>query len=152
MTAPRVPVRYLPLGSPSDGPKVLFLVWHGPVVVCGGGPWWGRVGTGRVGIPGTTRVGIPGTTQLAYIGIARAQPLALARGSASARSLQALLGPPHNLAPRTQHMALQPQYGRDSIKYILKLVDIPECHHKVSMRPGMLPVSKRAPKVTTLNS
>ena len=42
--------------------------------------------------------------------------------------------------------------GRDSIIYILKLVNSAECHLKCSMRPGILPVSKTRPKVMTLNS
>ena len=53
-------------------------------------------------------------------------------------------GRPRVHAPRTQ-------YRRDSGIYILKLVLNPECHRKSSMRPGILPISKTRPEITTLN-
>ena len=40
----------------------------------------------------------------------------------------------------------QAQYRRDSVKYILKLVNIPECHHKTVMRPAIVPISKNRPQ------
>ena len=46
----------------------------------------------------------------------------------------------------------QDQYRRDSRRFILKLVNNPECHHYLLMRPGILPISKTGPKFTTLNS
>ena len=48
---------------------------------------------------------------------------------------------PSDVQPRPQD-----QYGRDFIKYILKLVNIPECRHFSLMRPGIVPVSKTAAK------
>ena len=94
----------------------------------------------------------PATLPTHHIGIARAQPLpqpAFLRPPWHSRALCAL---PHTMAPRTQYTALQDQYRRDSALNILKLVIIQECRRKSFMRPGILPVSKPAPKVTTLNS
>ena len=83
-----------------------------------------------------------GTTQRVHIGIARAPPLVLPGSTVSLQALQALPGPsahlqlPHPLVPTYS------QYGRDSIKYILKLVNMGECRLKSMMRPAILPISK----------
>ena len=77
--------------------------------------WCGQVGTG-VGY-------YPATWSSLKIGIVRAQ---LMPGPHLLRPLwhsRPLLGPPHTIAPRTQHGPPACQYGRDSIKYILKLVE-----------------------------
>ena len=50
-------------------------------------------------------------------------------------------GPPHTQLPALRYALLEP-YGRDSIINILKLVINLECHRKVLMRPGILPISK----------
>ena len=42
--------------------------------------------------------------------------------------------------------------GPDSGSQSLKLVNKPECHRNIVMRPAILPISKRGRKVTTLNS
>ena len=94
--APRVPVRFTPLGSPWTDPKVLFSVWHSPVVGCGEDGWGGGGSTRGGGEVGSTgRVLYRVLTQHGYIGIARAQLMPQARVSAPARHSRPLLGPPH---------------------------------------------------------
>ena len=63
-------------------------------------------------------------------------------------------GPPWGLrTPGLPALKYPPwsQYRRDSIIYILKLVQNSECHRFSSMRPAMLPISETGPNITTLN-
>ena len=144
-------MRYLPLGSPWSGPNQSYV--HVP-----SGPWpVGGCGAGHergVRVGGYREGGIPGSTQLAgyplhwYCQDPTSSPQAL---SASTRALQApwALRTPWLLALRYWPSNLD--IGRDSINNILKLVKTAECRLNMLMRPGILPVSKRGPKYTTLN-
>ena len=67
------------------------------------------------------------------------------------RAPQALRGPGWASPHTCSSPCLSWPYGRDSINNILKLVKTLECRLKSLMRPGILPVSKRLSKVTTLN-
>ena len=149
---PQYTVRYLPLGSPTDGPKQLFPVsrraraWS-----CrrdaGAGWGAGRVGTRRV----VYRVPGVGTTQRC-IWYCQGQPMASTGVICVRQALQPTLWASAHLAPRTHHTRLLGPNRRDSIINILKLVDNPECHRKSVMRPVILPVSKLASNVMILNS
>ena len=148
-----VPVRYSPLGSPTDASKRSYV--H---VLRVTGPWRGGSAgheRGLVGTRGGAVGGVPGKGYTGYyparlhwycqgptrpqIGIARAQPLP-GTGICARQALQPAAPASAHLAPRTQIWPSQHQLGRDSINNILKLVNIPECRLKSVMRPAILPV------------
>ena len=121
------------------------------LLACGGrgGTRGGVLGVGAGGVLGGA---IPGTHPPRHrIGIARAQPIARTPFLRPPRHSRAPAGPLRTPWLPALRYAPGSQYGRDSIKYILKLVKTWECHRKSSMRPGIVPVSKSRPIITTLN-
>ena len=149
-------MRFRPLGSPWSTSKVHYRPVTTAVRWCGGwvqggvvpgvGYW---VGTGWVlyrvlpthPVPGIARTLVlpgPNQCQLARLRVRQA--------------LQAPAGPSAHLAP---HGLRYPHLGPIRARFrriYLKVSQFLECHHKMLIRPGILPVSKTGPKTTTLNS
>ena len=150
----RPPVRFPPLGSPWTVSKRSYV--HVPVVtqralsaVLPVRAWGG----GGVGIPGTGWGGVVPTqyTLPAVDWYCQNPPTVRTPLSASTLALQAPPGPSAHQDSSHSAWPASGRIGRDSAKYILKLVDNPECHLKCRMRPGILPISKTGPLFTTLN-
>ena len=144
-------VRYIPLGSPwSTSNCVYGGVRQVELVVVGWVQEGGYTGWGSTGwVPGGWYTGyVPSLVSDWYCQGPTQALHAYLRPPRHSRGLSGPFRTPGLLALR---YAPGSQIGRDSGYYILKLVNIPECHHKCVMRPAILPVSKKAQESTTLN-
>ena len=142
-------MRILPLGSPTGVPNVSYVQcprvpqpWSSRA--CRGRAVCGHAGYGRVVYRVGTRGGVlPAQTSDWYC---QGPTNALWALSASTRHSRALLALPHTWLLALNRHPASSQIGRDSIKYILKLVKTAECHLKCLMRPVILPILKPAEK------